>query len=212
MRARRSPRLQASATHLKRWPLAAPGDALLTRAQEGQGGAREVLALVLAEEQGVREGRRFTQVLTGAGRPYHTTLDGCDVAFQQAREVVRGTELAPRRCVEPQGHALLRGPTGTGKTHVAVSLALAAGQRGGSISCPTLDDVVQQLKTVASRHQWQPTLQTSLHPALLVLDAGGDLPLQRVEATDRGPLSCRRDERGSVTVPSPKACAAWAEL
>jgi DNA replication protein DnaC len=159
-------RIQTSATTLKLLHLAEMVDALITRAQEGPVGYREFLDLVLEEELGVREGRRVKQAHKLARLPYHKTLDGFDFAFQPDLDVVRVKELATLRFVEQQGHAIFPGPPGTGKAHLAVALALAACQRGFSISCTTLDDLVQQLKTVESRHQLQHKLKTYLKPAL----------------------------------------------
>jgi IstB-like ATP binding protein len=56
-------RIQASATKLKLLHLVETVDVLIARAQEGQVGYREFLDLVLGEELGVREGRRFKQAL-----------------------------------------------------------------------------------------------------------------------------------------------------
>jgi DNA replication protein DnaC len=205
-------RMQASATKLTLLHLAETVDTLVARAQEGQVGYREFLDLVLEEELGIREGRRFKQALKRAGLPYHKTFDTFDFAFQPDLDVVRVKELATRRFVEQKGNAIFRGPPGTGKTHLAVALALAACQRGFSIYFTTLDDLVQQLKTAESRHQLQHKLKTSLKPALLVLDEVGYLPLNRVEANYLFQLICRRYERGSVIVTSHKAFSEWAEL
>jgi DNA replication protein DnaC len=212
MRALLTQRLHASATTLQLLHLAEMVAALITRAQEGQVGYREFLDLVLEEALGVREGRRFKHALKRAGLPYHQTLDGCDCAFQPDLDVVRIKELATRRFVEQKGNAIFLGPPGTGKTHLAVALALAACQRGFSISFTTLDDLVQQLKTAESRNQLQHKRKTSLKPALLVIDEVGDLPLNRVEAHDLFQVICRRYERGRVIVTSHKAFSEWAAL
>ena len=103
-------------------------------------------------------------------------------------------------------------PPGTGKTHVAVALAIAACQRGFSIYFTTLDDLVQQLKTAHHRNQPQPKLKTYLKAALLVIDEVGCLRLNRVEAHYLFHLICRRYERGSMIVTSNKAFSAWADL
>jgi DNA replication protein DnaC len=205
-------RIQTSATKLKLLHLADAVDTLVARAQEGQLGYREFLDLVLEEEVGVREGRRFKQALKLAGLPYHKTLDGFDLTFQPDLDAVRVKELATLRFVEPKAKAIFLGPPGTGKTHVAVALAIAACQHGFSIDFTTLDDLVQHLKTAEQRNQLPHTLKTYVKPALLVVDEVGYLRLDRAEANDLFQLICRRYERGSVILTSHKVFSEWAEL
>jgi DNA replication protein DnaC len=70
--------------------------------------------------------------------------------------------------------------------------------------------VVQPLQTADHRHQLQHQLQTSLQPAVLVSDAGDDLPRDRVEANDLCPWLGRRSKRGRAIVTRQTALAEWA--
>jgi DNA replication protein DnaC len=118
----------------------------------------------------------------------------------------------PCGLVERNANAIFLGPPGTGKTHLAVALAIAACQRGFSIYFTALDDLVQQIKIAEHRNQLQPKLKAYLNPALLVVDEVGYLQLARVEANYLFQLLCRRYERGSVIATNNKAFSGWAEL
>src|SRR5262245_52303403 len=96
-------RIQASASKLKRLHLSETVDTLVARAQEGQAGYREFLDLVLEEELGIREGRRFKQALKLAGMLYHKPFDTFDFSFQPDLDVVWVKELATLRFVEQKG-------------------------------------------------------------------------------------------------------------
>jgi DNA replication protein DnaC len=205
-------RLQTSATKRQRLHLAETVATLITRAQEGQVGYRECLDRVLEEELGVREGRRFKQALQLAGLPDHNTRASVDVVCQPDLDVVRVKELATWRVVAQKANAIVLGPPGPGTTPVAVARVLAACQRGFSIYVTTLDDVVQPLTIADHRHPLPHKLKTDLKAALLVIDEGGSLPLDRLQAHDLFPLICRRYEHGSLIVTSHKAFSEWAEL
>ena len=57
-------------------------DALLTLAEQATMGYLDFLDLLLEEEVGVREGRRFHNALKLSGLPHHKGLDAFDFAFQ----------------------------------------------------------------------------------------------------------------------------------
>ena len=56
-------------------------DALIERAQEASLGYREFLDLILEEEYGVVEGRRYALRLKLSGLPNHKTLEEFDCSF-----------------------------------------------------------------------------------------------------------------------------------
>ncbi|KAA1001627.1 AAA family ATPase, partial [Pseudonocardia sp. EV170527-09] len=103
---------------------------LVGRAEADQMGYREFIDTVLGEELGLREGRRFRTALKLSGLPHHKTLDEFDFAFQPDLDVRKIRDLATLAFVEAHRNVALLGPPGTGKTHIATALAVAACQAG----------------------------------------------------------------------------------
>jgi DNA replication protein DnaC len=187
-------------------------DALLVRAETTTMGYLEFLDLVLEDETGMRESRRFKNALKLSGLPHHKTLDEFDFAFQPDLDPRKVKDLATLAFVQSRSNVALLGPPGVGKTHLAVSLAVAACQAGFSIYFTTLDDLVRNLKEAESTGRFAKKLQTYLKPSVLVVDEVGYLPLGRPEANMVFQLVTRRYERGSIIVTSNRAFSEWGQV
>lgn len=187
-------------------------DALLARAEGATMGYLEFLDLVLEDETGVREGRRFRNALKLSGLPHHKTIDEFDFAFQPDLDQRKVKDLATLGFVEARSNVALLGPPGVGKTMLAVGLAVAACQSGFSIYFSTLDDVVRNLKEAEATGRFAKKLQTYLKPSVLVIDEVGYLPLARAEANMVFQLVTRRYERGSIILTSNKAFSEWGQV
>jgi DNA replication protein DnaC len=187
-------------------------DALVARAETTTMGYLEFLDLVLEDETGVREGRRFRNALKLSGLPHHKTVDEFDFAFQPDLDQRKVKDLATLAFVESRSNVALLGPPGVGKTMLAVGLAVAACQAGFSIYFTTLDDLVRNLKEAESTGRFAKKLQTYLKPSVLVVDEVGYLPLGRPEANMVFQLVSRRYERGSIIVTSNKSFSEWGQV
>ncbi len=175
-------------------------------------GYLEFLDLVLEEETGIREGRRFRNALKLSGLPHHKSLDEFDFAFPPDLDARKVKDLATLSFVQARANVAFLGPPGVGKTMLAVGLAIAACQAGFSIYFTTLDDMVRQLREAETTGRFAKKLQTYLKPSVLVLDEVGYLPLARPEANMVFQLISRRYERGSVIVTSNKAFGEWGSV
>jgi DNA replication protein DnaC len=184
-------------------------ETLVARAEQATMGYLEFLDLVLEDETGIREGRRFRNALKLSGLPHHKTLDDFDFAFQPDLDARKIKDLATLGFVEARANVALLGPPGVGKTMLAVGLAIAACQAGFSIYFTTLDDMVRQLTEAEATGRFAKKLQTYLKPAVLVVDEVGYLPVARSEANMVFQLVSRRYERGSIICTSNKAFGEW---
>jgi hypothetical protein len=66
---------------------------LVTRAETAQIGYLDFVDLLLEEEVGLREGRRFRNALKLSGLPHHKTLEDFDFAFQPSLDAAFSASL-----------------------------------------------------------------------------------------------------------------------
>lgn len=202
-------RARETATRLGLTHLSETLTQLIDRAEHAQMGYLDFVDLLLEEELGTREGRRFRNALKLSGLPHHKTLDEFDFAFQPDLDARKVRDLATLEFVRAKSNIALLGPPGVGKTMLAVALAVAACQAGFSIYFTSLDDLVRKLRAAEATGRFNRQLGVYLRPAVLVVDEVGYLPLDRAEANMVFQLISRRYERGSMIITSNKAFTEW---
>ena len=202
-------RIRQHATRLGLTHLTETITALVERAENQQMGYLDFVDLLLEEEVGLRESRRFRNALKLSGLPHHKTLAEFDFAFQPDLDGRKVRDLATLEFIRAKSNVALLGPPGVGKTMLAVALAVAACQAGFSIYFTTLDDLVRRLRTAEATGRVNRQLQAFLRPAVLVVDEVGYLPLDRAEANMFFQLITRRYERGTMIVTSNKSFTEW---
>jgi DNA replication protein DnaC len=179
-------------------------------AAEGQDHVR-FLARLVELELIDREGRMVERRIKAAKFPAVKSLDSFDFKAIPALNKMQVLELARCEWIERRENVIALGPSGTGKSHVALALGLAACQRGLSVSFITAAALVNELMEARDERRLL-RLQKQLATArLLIIDELGFVPLSKTGAELLFELVSQRYERGSTMITSNLPFDEWTE-
>ena len=147
-------------------------------AQRAEGEAlsyREFLAVLMAEEVAHRTQTRIQRCVRRAHFPFLKTIDEYDFTLQAAvRLSLLGSVLSPEFVTQGAG-LVLSGPSGAGKTHLAVAIAYRAIQNGFEARFTTATALIDELSRATRVGKLRHVLPTYTHPHVLVIDEVGYL-------------------------------------
>jgi DNA replication protein DnaC len=184
--------------------------ALAQNAVTGGASYAAFLEEVLRGERDARRARAREMFARVAGFPAVKTLDGFDFAFAKGAPRAQIQELASLAFVERAENVVFLGPSGVGKTHLAIALGYLATQRGWKVRFTTAADLVLTLETA----QRQGRIKDAMHRAvslykLLIVDEIGYLPLAREQANLFFQVVAKRYERGAMILTSNLTFGSW---
>jgi DNA replication protein DnaC len=159
-----------------------------------------------------RERRMVERRIRAAKFPAVKSLDSFDFIAIPSLNKMLVTELARGEYILRRENIIALGNSGTGKTHVALALGLAACQRGFSVGFTTAAGLVHQLMEARDEKRLL-RLQTQLAAhKLLIIDELGYVPLSPTGAELLFEVFSQRYERGSVLVTSNLPFEEWTSV
>jgi DNA replication protein DnaC len=163
------------------------------------------------KDEAMARAERMRRMLTRlAGFPAIKTLDEFDFEFALGVPKALVLELGSLAFVERAENVVLLGPSGVGKTHLAVALGYRATQAGFRTRFITAADLLMQLTTALRRNQLEETIKRITKPyKLLIIDEMGYLPMDREQANLLFQVVAKRYETGSLVLTSNLPFGQW---
>lgn len=204
-------RIRALCDDLKLPALSSEWSALAQRAADTQASFADFLTAALESEQAARTERTRQMLLKLATLPAVKTVEAYDFNFASGAPKAQIQELASLSFVERAENVVLLGPSGVGKSHLAMALGYRAVMAGIKTRFITAADLMIQLAAAKAQGRLKGYFNRAiLGPKLLIVDELGYLPFGRDEANLFFNVIAKRYERGSMILTSNLPFTQWA--
>jgi len=191
--------IQALCEELKLPALQVQWSALAQRVADTQGSFADFLLAGLESERAARQERVRQALLKISSLPAIKSLEGYDFNFAAGAPKAQIQELASLSFIDRAENIVLLGPSGVGKSHLAMAFAYRAVMAGIKTRFITAADLMIQLAAAKAQGRLKGYFNRAiLGPRLLVVDEMGYLPFGREEANPFFNVVAKRYERGSM--------------
>lgn len=201
--------------HLKRLRLSGILDTLEVRnvqAVKDKWTYVEFLSRLLQDEVERRSAKQLDLRIRRGQLNSTKTLESFDFDFNPTVNRQQLYDLATCEFVRRHRNALIVGPTGVGKSHIAHGLAHEAARKGFDVLFVNTNRMLQHINAGRADGTYERRLGSVLKPDLLVLDDFGLKSWPASGPEDLYDVIDGRYERKSVVLTSNRAPSEWAEL
>ncbi len=173
----------------------------------------ETFLLRLCERELVDRQQRATERRIKAAKfPMLKTIEGFDFSVQPSINEALIRELLGGEFIDRRENVLLIGNSGTGKTHLATALGLAACHEGRKVRFFGVTGLVTQLLEAREDRRLERLLKQLGRQDLLILDELGYVPFTKAGAELLFEVVSRAYERHSLIVTTNLPFEQWAEV
>ena len=158
-----------------------------------------------------RERRMVERRIKAAKFSTVKSLDSFDFSAIPKLNKMQVLELARCEWIDRRENVIALGPSGTGKTHIALGLGLAACQKGLSVGFTTAASLVGEMMEARDERRLLRVQKQMAGYKLLIIDELGFVPLSKTGAELLFELISHRYERGATLITSNLPFDEWTE-
>ena len=172
----------------------------------------DFLELVLADEHARREAKSASLRARAAGLDPGMRLDTWDETAAIVYDRQLWNELVSLRFLDGPHGAVILGPVGVGKTHLACALGHIAIRRRRTVHMASAAKLFKRLKAARLDNSLDAEMRRLAGVELLILDDFALQPLDPTETADFYQLCVERHQRASTVVTSNRTAEEWLSM
>jgi DNA replication protein DnaC len=172
----------------------------------------QYLSRLIEGEAALRRDRATQRRLKAARFPVTKSLEEFQWTWPKKINRVQVQHLFRLGFIAEKKNLILLGGVGLGKTHLAIALGYAACLAGHRVLFTTAIDIINTLVAAQVLNRLKAELKRYLHPAVLVIDELGYLPIDKTGADLLFQVLSGRYERGSCVLTTNLAFKHWTKV
>lgn len=187
-------------------------DAAVDAVNAGTMGVVDALWSLASKEMAARQRRVDETMVKVSHFPFWKTMADYDFSFQPQLNKEEIMDLEDLRFIESAGNVVFLGTPGTGKTHLAVAIGMAAARGGYRTYFTTCCDLIADLRKAKSEGLLAKKLRYYQSYSLIIIDEVGFLPIDKGDSDLLFQLISMRYEKKSTIMTSNKGFNHWGEV
>jgi len=185
---------------------------VIDKAQQEEWSPLATINALLGKEREERADKARNRRLKEACFPYKATIEGFDFGFQISVSKKHLLKMKELSWLESAFNILFIGPPGVGKSHLAISLGLAAVDAGYKTVFVHAEQLIHIFRTLEISSKSKLRMKKIIQANLVIIDEIGFQPITRQEANALFGLVNQLYQQTSIILTSNKGIAEWGEF